>query len=68
MSFLETGKNRFSWTALPAGRSTRQAPGCAQCGARLDMDDFGKCGASGKCLNCSVFVSEEDDVVEDLED
>jgi len=68
VSFLETGKDRSLWIAAPASRSTRQSPGCAQCGARLETDEFGKAGATGKCLNCRGGASEEDDVIEDLEE
>jgi hypothetical protein len=68
MSYLDTGKDRFTWIPSPATASTRPELGCAQCGNRLDQPEFGSFNLTGKCLNCTSFVSDEDEIVDDLED
>jgi hypothetical protein len=68
MSFLDPGKEIGGWIAAPARRSTRREPGCVQCGARLETDEAGKASGAGKCMNCSDWVSEEDEGFDDLED
>ncbi len=67
MSFLNTGKGRFHWIAAPARRSVLRQPGCAQCGARLELNDFGQLDNGGKCFNCVDYVSDEDEVFDELE-
>ena len=67
MSYLETGKGRFTWIAAVSHTSVRPEMGCAQCGSRLDETVFGKFSLSGKCLNCTTGLSEEDENFEDLD-
>ena len=68
MSFLETGKERSTWIAAASQSSVRRAPGCAQCGRTLEMNELGTFNLSGKCLNCTDWVSEDDEAFEELED
>jgi hypothetical protein len=68
MSYLETGKGRFTWIAAVAQTSVRPELGCVQCGSSLDAPEFGKFNMSGKCLNCTSGVSDEDEGFDDLED
>ena len=68
MSFLETGKERSTWIAAASQSSVRRAPGCAQCGRTLEMNELGTFNLSGKCLNCANPVSEEDGGFDDLAD
>jgi hypothetical protein len=45
------------------------APGCVQCGARLELNDFGKIDPAGTCFNCQTGISDgDDDEFEELED
>ena len=67
MSFFDAGKRRVSWVfSLPLHTSVRPEQGCVQCGSRLDPVGFGKFNFSGKCFNCSEWISEDDAVFEDL--
>ncbi len=69
MSHFNAGKSRFNWTpSLVPHTSVRPELGCVQCGSRLEPVEFGKFNFSGKCFNCSEWVSEDDEVFEDLED
>jgi hypothetical protein len=70
MSFLETGKGRYNWIAATkaAKTSLAAAPGCAQCGSQLEMNDRGKFNHSGKCANCVNGVCDEDEDFDELED
>ncbi len=67
MSYLESGKGRFRW--FPGFTRTSQRPqaGCAQCGSRLDADRM-KPNLTGKCDNCTDFVTDDEDSFDDLED
>jgi hypothetical protein len=64
MSHLEPGPGRFTWLAAPAARSVRPEPGCVQCGSRLD----GPSNHTGKCFNCAIELSEDDEVIDELEE
>jgi hypothetical protein len=45
------------------------APGCVQCGAALELNDFGKLDPAGTCFNCQSNVSDgDDDGFDELED
>lgn len=69
MSFLDPGKSSFNWiAAAPVRTSLRRDAGCLQCGNRLEMNDFGKYDASGKCFSCVHWTSDEDEEMEELED
>jgi hypothetical protein len=69
MSFFNAEKSRFSGISSPTlHTSLRLEQGCVQCGSRLEPVEFGKFNFSGKCFNCSVWISEDDEVFEDLED
>ena len=68
MSFLETGKERSTWIAAASQSSVRRAPGCAQCGRTLEMNELGTFNLSGKCLNCVNPVLEGDDGFDELAD
>ena len=41
MSFLETGKNRFTWISAVVHTSVRPESGCVQCGSRLEALGYG---------------------------
>jgi len=64
MSYLESGPGRFAWLAAPAATSLRPEPGCVQCGSSLE----GATSLTGKCFNCTIEMSEEDDGIDELED
>jgi hypothetical protein len=68
MSFFDAGTNRLSWasSSQPLPISVRPEQGCVQCGSRLDPVKFGKFNFSGKCFNCSGWIFEDDEVLEDL--
>ncbi|HEY1857759.1 hypothetical protein [Acidocella sp.] len=69
MSFFDAGKKRFNWApSLPLQTSVRAEPGCVQCGSRLESAAVGKLNFLGTCFNCSVWVSEDDEDFEELED
>ncbi len=66
MSYLERHPGKFEWVA-PVQSLLRHDAGCVQCGASLATNDFGKTDPSGKCFNCTGWVSDEDEVFEDLD-
>ena len=67
MNFFDAGKSRLSRvSSLPLLTSVRPEQGCVQCGSRLDPVGFRKFNFSGKCFNCSEWISEDDEVLEDL--
>jgi hypothetical protein len=68
MSFLETGKNRFTWISAVVHTSVRPEMGCVQCGSRLEAPGYGKFNLTGKCANCTNWISDEDETFEELED
>jgi hypothetical protein len=68
MSFLEPGKNRFKWIAAVVHTSVRPELGCVQCGRRLEAPGFGKFNLTGKCPSCTNWISDEDEVFDELED
>jgi len=68
MSFLESGPDQLRWLNAASRHSVRRDPGCSQCGRALEMNGQGKFDPSGKCLNCSNPVSEEDGGFDDLMD
>jgi len=68
MSFLGSGEGRFKWMTALAGASRRKAAGCIQCGSRLEAVGLDTPNHSGKCTNCERWVSDEDEVFEDLDD
>jgi hypothetical protein len=69
MSYLETGKGRFTWIPTPIPTSTtRPEIGCVQCGSRLENVDLGKRDFTGKCVNCTGWISDDDEIFDDLED
>ncbi|HUW79852.1 MAG TPA: hypothetical protein VMV54_03040 [Acidocella sp.] len=67
MSYLDTGKARFKWIVPIAHTSTRQQAGCVQCGSRLDAPEYGKRNMTGKCFNCAGWVSDEEEVFDELD-
>jgi hypothetical protein len=67
MSYLESGKGRFRWIPGLTRASQRRPPGCAQCGSGLDADRM-KPNLTGKCDNCTDFVTDDEDSFDDLED
>ncbi len=68
MSYLESGKSRFSWMQAASGASRRRVMGCVQCGSRLEGVEAGAAHLTGKCFNCVNWISDEDEEFEDLED
>ncbi len=57
--------NRQRKPVLPPPAS----PGCVQCGARLEVNDFGRLDPTAKCLNCRTDMSDgDDDGFDELED
>jgi hypothetical protein len=67
LSFLNAGKQRFNWISAPVKRSVLREPGCVQCGARLEMDDFGRLDHAGKCFNCVNYVFDDDETFDEIE-
>ncbi len=51
-----------------AGASRRKAAGCNQCGSRLEAIGVEPLNHSGKCANCESFISEDDEVFDELDD
>jgi hypothetical protein len=68
MSYLETGKSRFRWLQAALKTSHRRTPGCVQCGSRLEVVEFGAANLTGKCFNCTNWISDEDEEFEELDD
>jgi hypothetical protein len=68
MSFLGSGEGRFKWMTAMAGASRRKAAGCNQCGSRLEAIGVEPLNHSGKCANCESFISEDDEVFDELDD
>jgi hypothetical protein len=68
MRHFETEKRRSTWISVIARTSLYPELGCVQCGSRLEAPEFGKFNLTGKCFNCSRWVSEEDEAFDDLED
>jgi hypothetical protein len=68
MSYLETGKGRFTWISAIARTSFLPEAGCVQCGSKLDTPEFGQFNLTGKCINCIGWISDEDEAFDDLED
>ncbi len=66
MSHLERHPGTFEWVA-PVQSLLRRDAGCVQCGALLETTEFGKTSLSGKCLNCTEWVSDDEEVFEDLD-
>jgi hypothetical protein len=68
MSYLESGKRRFRWISTLVHTSLRPEEGCVQCGSRLEANAVTAPDFTGKCLNCSSWVSDEEDGFEDFEE
>jgi hypothetical protein len=68
MSYLETGKGRFTWISTIARTSLRPEAGCVQCGNSLEMPEYGKFNLTGRCINCASWISDEDEAFDELED
>lgn len=67
MSFFDAGNSRLSWvSSLPLHTLVRPEQGCVQCGSRLEPVGFKQFSFSGKCFNCSEWISEDDELFEDL--
>ena len=66
MSYLERLPGQLTWMQ-PIQSLIRRETGCVQCGAQLEANEFGKLNLSGKCLSCTGWVSDEDEIFEDLE-
>ncbi len=64
MSYLETGKGRLNWLPAQAQTELHAQTGCVQCGSGLDAAT----NITGKCFNCAIELSEDDDGFDDLED
>ncbi len=68
MSYLETGKRRFSWLQAAVSSSRRFLPGCVQCGSSLESVELAGANLTGKCFNCANWISDEDEEFEELDD
>lgn len=68
MSFLESGKDRFTWAAAVAQSSRRFDAGCDQCGSKLEQSEDGKISLTGKCLNCQSWITDGDDFDQEIYD
>jgi hypothetical protein len=66
VSYLEHSGKRPTWIEAPVLTSLLQDPGCAQCGAELVLNEKG-ISLTGKCLNCSEWITDEDEIFEDEE-
>ncbi len=68
MSYLDNKDPQLGWVPVPALASIRKVEGCVQCGSKLELDGEGHVDLSGKCANCSGWVSDEDELFDELED
>ena len=69
MSFFESIGWRERQSAARSQAGVPAEPGCAQCGGRLPVDDYGRAGAGDKCFNCTIYDGDDDDEPhEELED
>ncbi len=68
MSYLDSQLGRYKFITEPEREFSYRAPGCVQCGCSLEAGAGGKIDAASKCYNCLGWVSDEDELVEDLED